>query len=85
MEEFTTVSDRIEKVLTTPVVSAVRNMDLIVTAEGVDFKNIVGNVQRILICEAMKIAGGNKVKASKLLRIKRTTMVEKMKKLGMPL
>ncbi len=49
--------------------------------EGVDFSAIVQGVERKLLLEGLRQAGGNKQKAAKLLNMKRTTLVEKLKRL----
>jgi len=49
---------------------------------GTDFTKEVENFETALIKSAMKKAGGVKSKAAELLNIKRTTLVEKAKRLG---
>ncbi|MEN6624830.1 MAG: sigma-54 dependent transcriptional regulator [Candidatus Sumerlaeia bacterium] len=51
--------------------------------EGVDFNKLVDDFELGLISKALEKAGGIKNKAASLLNIKRTTLVEKMKKKGM--
>ena len=51
--------------------------------EGIDFNLLVDNFEMQLINKALEKAGGIKNKAAALLNIKRTTLVEKMKKKGM--
>jgi DNA-binding NtrC family response regulator len=51
--------------------------------EGIDFNELVDRYERRLIERALEKAGGVKNQAANLLRIKRTTLVEKMKKKGM--
>ena len=51
--------------------------------EGIDFNQLVDDFESQLITKALEKAGGIKNKAAALLNIKRTTMVEKMKKKGM--
>jgi DNA-binding NtrC family response regulator len=46
----------------------------------VDFKELINDYESQLIIKAMKITGGNKKEAAKLLNLKRTTLVEKIKK-----
>lgn len=48
--------------------------------EGISLDNAVKVYERKLIIEAMEKSNGIKAKAAKLLNIKRTTLVEKMKK-----
>ncbi len=48
--------------------------------EGVHFQSLVSNIERELILQSLKRTGGNKVRAAELLHLKRTTLVEKMKR-----
>jgi DNA-binding NtrC family response regulator len=50
---------------------------------GIDFNALVDNFETRLITKALEKAGGVKNQAAALLNIKRTTLVEKMKKKGM--
>jgi two-component system response regulator AtoC len=54
-----------------------------VTEQGVDMIGIVEGVERCLIRSAMELAGGVKARAAALLNIKRTTLVEKIKRLNL--
>ncbi|MFL6415258.1 MAG: sigma-54 interaction domain-containing protein [Bryobacteraceae bacterium] len=47
--------------------------------EGLDFDLAVGNFERSLLNQALVLSRGNKARAADLLRIKRTTLVAKMK------
>lgn len=49
--------------------------------KGVDLVATLGEIEQTLITQALKLSGGNRAKASKLLGINRTTMVEKIKRL----
>ncbi len=49
--------------------------------EGLDLESFVGGIERDLIQRALERAGGNKGQAAKLLAIKRTTLVEKLKRM----
>ena len=49
--------------------------------EGLDLKLTLDDVERRLIRAALKRAGGNKTTAANLLRLKRTTLVEKLKRM----
>ena len=51
--------------------------------EGVQFNDLVDRYERALIMKALEKSGGVKNRAAGLLNIKRTTLVEKMKKKGM--
>ncbi|HEV3470990.1 MAG TPA: sigma-54 dependent transcriptional regulator [Pyrinomonadaceae bacterium] len=49
--------------------------------EGLDFDAVVSEVERDLLLQALDRAGGNKMRAAQLLNMKRTTFVEKLKRL----
>jgi DNA-binding NtrC family response regulator len=49
--------------------------------EGLDLDLFVSNVERELIERSLERTGGNKERAAKLLNLKRTTLVEKLKRL----
>jgi DNA-binding NtrC family response regulator len=49
--------------------------------EGVDLDALVANIERELIQRSLERTGGNKGQAAKLLNLKRTTLVEKLKRL----
>lgn len=46
----------------------------------VDFKELINDYEAQLIIQAMKMTNGNKKEAAKLLNLKRTTLLEKIKK-----
>ena len=46
----------------------------------VDFKELINSLETQLIVQAMKFAEGNKKEAARLLNLKRTTLLEKIKK-----
>ncbi len=49
--------------------------------EGLNFEEIVTEVERELLLQSLDKSGGNKLRAAKLLNMKRTTFVEKLKRL----
>ena len=51
--------------------------------DGVDFCAVVQQVERNLLLSGLKKTGGNKQRAAQLLKMKRTTLVEKMKRLNL--
>jgi DNA-binding NtrC family response regulator len=51
--------------------------------EGLDFEAAIAEAERDLIRTALLRTGGNRRQAADLLRLKRTTLVEKMKRLSM--
>ena len=48
--------------------------------EGVDFKALVNDFETQLILQALKMTKGNKKEAARILNLKRTTLLEKIKK-----
>lgn len=51
--------------------------------EGINLNQVVSQVERHLICESLKRTGGNKGKAARLLYLKRTTLVEKLRRMNL--
>jgi nitrogen regulation protein NR(I) len=51
--------------------------------EGIDLNQIIENIERDLILKALEKEGGVKSKAAGLLKLNRTTLIEKMKKMGL--
>ncbi|MDH3999278.1 MAG: sigma-54 dependent transcriptional regulator [Desulfuromonadales bacterium] len=51
--------------------------------DGLDMTGTIAHIERLLIVQAMERAGSVKAKAAALLKIKRTTLVEKMKRYQM--
>ncbi|MEP6924817.1 MAG: sigma-54 dependent transcriptional regulator [Pyrinomonadaceae bacterium] len=49
--------------------------------EGINFTDVVSQVERELLLQTLEKTGGNKMRAAKLLNIKRTTLIEKLKRL----
>ena len=49
--------------------------------EGLDFSGVVSQLERELLLQTLDKTGGNKMRAAKLLNMKRTTLVEKLKRL----
>jgi len=49
---------------------------------GLDMPAYLTSIERDLIRRSLERTGGNRNKAAELLRIKRTTLVEKLKRLG---
>ena len=50
--------------------------------EGLDMPSYLSAIEKDLIRRSLERTGGNRNKAAELLRIKRTTLVEKLKRLG---
>lgn len=52
------------------------------TEDGLDFRSVVSEVEKNLILQSLEITGGNKARAAQLLTLKRTTFVEKLKRIA---
>lgn len=67
----------------TPILSPeyLRENEATIPDEGLHFDVIVSNVERELLFQSLEKAGGNKMRAAKLLNMKRTTFIEKLKRL----
>lgn len=50
---------------------------------GVDLVKTIADIERKMIAEALSLSGGVKARAAALLKLNRTTLVEKMRRLGM--
>lgn len=57
-------------------------IDNTISEKGCDLNKIINNIERTLIIDALNKAGGVKSKAAILLGLNRTTLIEKMKKMG---
>jgi DNA-binding NtrC family response regulator len=55
--------------------------EIMIPDEGVSLNSIVSNLERELILKTLKKTGGNKKLAAELLHVKRTTLLEKLKRL----
>jgi len=56
-----------------------------VTERGVDLMKVIAEIERSMITDALALSDGVKARAAALLNLNRTTLVEKMRRLGMPL
>jgi two-component system, NtrC family, response regulator AtoC len=56
-----------------------------VTSRGVDLGKALTDIERKMIGDALALSGGVKARAAALLNLNRTTLVEKMRRLGMEL
>jgi DNA-binding NtrC family response regulator len=54
--------------------------DLALPAGGIDFTEFIHKIERDLISQSLERTGGNKGQAARLLNLKRTTLVEKLKR-----
>jgi len=60
-------------------------MDFNIPDDGIDINLLVENMEKNLILKALEKTGGVKNRAAKLLGLNRTTLIEKMKKMGVKL
>jgi two-component system, NtrC family, response regulator AtoC len=51
--------------------------------QGVDLPKTISDIERKMISDALAFSNGVKAKAAQMLNLNRTTLVEKMKRLGM--
>jgi len=51
--------------------------------EGINFQDVVTDMERELILQSLRKTHGNKKLAAKLLNLKRTTLIEKIKRIGL--
>jgi DNA-binding NtrC family response regulator len=54
---------------------------MVLPEEGMDFAGFIRGIERDLISQSLERTGGNKERAARLLNLKRTTLVEKLKRL----
>ena len=57
--------------------------DTALPEDGIDLPGRLGEIERGLIARALERTGGNRHQAARLLNVKRTTLVEKIKRLGL--
>ena len=60
-------------------IAAPNRPSVTVSHDGIDFDQVVSDFERSLVNQALAVSGGNKARAADLLRIKRTTLLAKMK------
>ncbi|HSR70137.1 MAG TPA: sigma-54 dependent transcriptional regulator [Acidobacteriota bacterium] len=51
--------------------------------EGINLNQVVSELEKNLICQSLKRTQGNKGKAARLLNLKRTTLVEKLRRMNL--
>lgn len=61
------------------------NLTFLPDPGDISLKTLVNLVEKVQIERALDATGGNRKEASKLIGLNRTTMIMKMKKLGIPL
>lgn len=75
LEDFPVVSRRPSKL---------ESFDTIeIPDDGIHFNTMISELERKLILQSLQIARGNKKRAASLLHLKRTTFVEKLRRMGM--
>jgi transcriptional regulator with PAS, ATPase and Fis domain len=55
---------------------------VVFSEEGIDFNDHISQLEKELLLKALKMSGGVKNRAAKLLNLNRTTLVEKLKRLN---
>jgi len=75
------VGDLPPEMLETPLTTATPYVDL--PEDGLDLNAYLTGIEKDLVRLALERTRGNRNRASEILRIKRTTLVEKMKRLGL--
>ena len=63
-----------------PAQPAVVSPNVVLPEEGLDLDRLIGGIERELIQRSLERTGGNKGQAARLLNLKRTTLVEKLKR-----
>ena len=57
--------------------------EAVLPEDGIDLPGRLGEIERGFIARALERTGGNRHQAARLLNVKRTTLVEKIKRLGL--
>jgi two-component system, NtrC family, response regulator AtoC len=57
--------------------------DIDIPDDGIHFNTMISDLERRLILQSLQVARGNKKRAASLLHLKRTTFVEKLRRMGM--
>jgi transcriptional regulator with PAS, ATPase and Fis domain len=61
--------------------SPVQAADIVIPDDGLELERMMSNFEHTLILRALERTRGNKRRAADLLHIKRTTLIEKLKRL----
>ncbi len=75
LEDFPVVSSR------SPSAEQFQSIDI--PDDGIHFNTMVSDLEKRLILQSLAVARGNKKRAASLLHLKRTTFVEKLRRMGM--
>jgi two-component system response regulator PilR (NtrC family) len=62
--------------------ASIAPVDMPIPEQGFDLPGYIDRLERDVIARALEKTGGNKGAAAKLLKLKRTTLVEKLKRMG---
>jgi DNA-binding NtrC family response regulator len=57
--------------------------DIDIPDNGIHFNTMISDLEKRLILQSLQVAQGNKKRAASLLHLKRTTFVEKLRRMGM--
>jgi DNA-binding NtrC family response regulator len=90
VERMVALTGKRTVILPTDLPSEIQNRDSLnfvplieIPEEGINFQNIVTDMERELILQSLRKTNGNKKLAAKLLNLKRTTLIEKIKRIGL--
>jgi transcriptional regulator with PAS, ATPase and Fis domain len=75
------VGDLLPEMQETPPATSTPYVDL--PEDGLDLNAYLAGIEKDLVRRALERTRGNRNRAAEVLRIKRTTLVEKMKRLGL--
>jgi DNA-binding NtrC family response regulator len=75
LEDFPVVSG--------PTADAAPFSSIDIPDDGIHFNTMISDLEKQLILQSLQIARGNKKRAASLLHLKRTTFVEKLRRIGM--
>jgi DNA-binding NtrC family response regulator len=64
-----------------PAVMQAASVPMDLPPDGLDLNQVVSDVEKKLMLQSLQITRGNKKRAAELLGLKRTTFLEKMKRL----
>jgi transcriptional regulator with PAS, ATPase and Fis domain len=90
VERMVALTGKRTAILPTDLPSEIQNRDSLnfvplieIPEEGINFQNVVTDMERELIIQSLRKTNGNKKLAAKLLNLKRTTLIEKIKRIGL--
>jgi DNA-binding NtrC family response regulator len=75
------IEDLPEEISGAPPSARASGAGVMVTDQGLSFRSAVSSLERDLILQSMRLADGNKARAAELLDLKRTTFLEKLRRL----